>query len=84
MEYNCKDCRFYLPVDVFRGLCKLEKTTITPDDPACKEFDRQPKCKFCTYYTAEKEFLGKCMGNKLASPDLNASKCVDFTWMQLS
>jgi len=84
MEYCCKDCRFYLPVDVFQGLCKIEKTTISPDDLSCKKFERQSKCKFCAHYVVEKDFLGRCMGITLASPDLNASKCADFTWLPLN
>lgn len=62
----------------------MEKNPITPDDHSCSKFERQAKCKFCSHYTAEKDFLGKCMGTTLASPDLNASKCADFTWLQLN
>ena len=55
MENNCKDCRFYLPVDVYKGICKIEKTSIGPDDVSCAKFERLPKCKFCQKYQAEKE-----------------------------
>ncbi len=62
----------------------MEKTSITPDDLSCSKFERQPKCKFCTHYSVEKDFLGKCMGTTITSPDLNASKCDDFTWVHLN
>jgi hypothetical protein len=84
MKNSCKDCRFYLPIDVFKGSCKLEKNPITPDDLSCDKFEKQPKCKFCSNYTEEKDFLGKCMGTTLASADLNASKCRDFKWSQIN
>lgn len=31
-EFSCLDCKFYLPVDVFRGICKLTKEKNGPDD----------------------------------------------------
>jgi 4-hydroxyphenylacetate decarboxylase small subunit len=84
MENTCKDCRFYLPVDVFKGICKQDKRSITPDDPECTVFDRLPKCKFCTAYIPEKDFLGKCKHASLAYPDMNASKCATFEWYNLN
>jgi hypothetical protein len=80
MTYTCKDCKFYLPVDVIKGLCKLEKNSILPDEVACDNFERQPKCKFCLHYQPEKEYLGKCSEAGLAYPDMNASKCASFEW----
>jgi 4-hydroxyphenylacetate decarboxylase small subunit len=82
MEDLCKDCLLYLPVDVFKGMCKLEKTSITPDDKSCKNFKRVPKCKFCANFTAEKEFLGTCSKTTFTYPDLNAVKCAEFKWSQ--
>ncbi len=81
-EFSCKDCKLYLPVDVFRGLCKLNKDKIGPDDPGCDKAEKVPKCRFCANYTGEKEFLGKCMGTILAYPDMIASKCADFQWFK--
>jgi hypothetical protein len=80
MDNTCKDCKFYLPVDVFKGMCKMEKKPAGPDDLPCSSFERLSKCKFCTNYIPEQEFLGKCMGTTLAYPDMNASKCIDFKW----
>ena len=82
MDTTCKDCKYYLPVDVFRGMCKLSKEKISPDDPACDQADQVAKCKFCANYTAEKDYLGKCMGTTLAYPDMIASKCADFQWFR--
>lgn len=80
MTNNCKDCKFYLPVDVFRGLCKISKEKIAPDDPFCPKAEKLPKCKFCSGYTPEKEHLGKCNGGVLAYPDMVALTCTDFEW----
>jgi hypothetical protein len=80
MDTTCKDCRYFLPVDVFRGMCKLTKERISPDDSSCDKIEKLAKCKFCSRYTTEKEFLGKCMGTTLAYPDMVASKCADFQW----
>ena len=82
MENTCKDCKYYLPVDVFKGLCKLEKKSILPDDISCSKQERMQKCKHCANYTPEKEYLGKCSGYPIAYPDMNASKCLDFKWYQ--
>lgn len=79
-ELSCKDCRYFLPVDVFRGMCKLSKEKISHDDPVCTNLEKLAKCKFCVNYTAEKDYLGKCMGTILAFPDMTASKCADFQW----
>jgi 4-hydroxyphenylacetate decarboxylase small subunit len=83
-ELTCKDCKYYLPVDVFGGLCKLSKEKITPDTPFCGKAERIAKCRFCTNYTAEKDYLGKCMGTALAYPDMIAVKCADFQWYRKS
>ncbi len=79
---TCKDCKFYLPVDVFRGICKISKAKILPDDAFCQEAVKLQKCKFCLHFTEDKEFLGRCMGSALAYPDMVASKCADFEWLQ--
>ena len=79
--YNCTDCKFYLPVDVFKGICKLSKNDILPDDPFCEMAEKIAKCKFCTKYTAGKEFLGKCMSATLAYPVMIAAFCADFEWI---
>ncbi len=81
-EFSCKDCKYFLPVDVFRGICKLSKLKITPDDRQCDQAERIAKCKFCANYTMKKDYLGKCMGITLAYPDMNAAKCADFQWFQ--
>ncbi|MCK9202968.1 MAG: 4-hydroxyphenylacetate decarboxylase small subunit [Bacteroidales bacterium] len=80
MELSCKDCRYFLPVDVFRGICKINKEKISPDDAFCEKVEKISKCKFCQYYTSESNSLGKCMGHTLCYPDLVAAKCADFKW----
>ncbi|MCK9423345.1 MAG: 4-hydroxyphenylacetate decarboxylase small subunit [Bacteroidales bacterium] len=80
MDLTCKDCRFFLPVDVFKGICKISKEKITPDDRFCDKAEKVPKCKFCGKYLAEQDYLGKCIGNTMAFPDMIAAKCADFEW----
>ncbi|MCX6286545.1 MAG: 4-hydroxyphenylacetate decarboxylase small subunit [Bacteroidetes bacterium] len=79
---TCTDCKFYLPVDVFKGICKLSKKEILPDDSICDKAEKVAKCKFCSQYTAEKDYLGNCMSTTLAYPDMNAAKCADFEWIR--
>ncbi|TSA23628.1 MAG: hypothetical protein D4R67_13135 [Bacteroidetes bacterium] len=82
MNFSCKDCKYYLPVDVFRGICKKSKEKILPDDPFCRDGEKIPKCRFCQNYTPEKDFLGKCRGAIFAYPDMVAVKCAGFEWVQ--
>lgn len=77
MKY-CNDCMYYLPVDVFKGMCKVTKEKITPGDKSCKEYKEVAKCKFCKNYRATDEFIGLCMGKTEAYPDLLAKTCEDF------
>jgi hypothetical protein len=79
---SCKECRYYLPVDVFRGSCKMEKQELLPDDKSCRYFEAIPRCGLCAKYTQEKENLGRCMGVQLAYPGMIASKCDDFEWFR--
>lgn len=81
-ELFCKDCRFYLPVDVFTGLCKISKKSVIPDDSGCEKSEKSAKCKFCMNFTSEREYLGKCMESTLAYPDMNAIKCEFFKWIE--
>jgi len=81
MNLTCKDCKFFLPVDVFHGICKVSKEKILPEDPCCDKAEKLPKCKFCIHYTPEKEHLGRCRESTLAYPDMIASKCIDFAWI---
>ncbi len=80
MMTRCNNCKYYLPVDVFKGSCKLSKAAVKPEDKSCGDFDRTAKCRFCRNYTPEKEFLGKCRGNVLAYPDMLAVNCSLFEW----
>ena len=79
---SCKDCRYFLPVDVFSGLCKMNKQKITQEDPSCEQGEKIAKCKFCMHFTADSEFLGKCKGATLAYPDMIAAQCADFAWIR--
>jgi hypothetical protein len=77
---SCKDCKYFLPLDVFTGICKLSKEKTSHDDSFCVHGEQMAKCKFCAKFTLEKDYLGKCMGTTLAYPDMAAGKCRDFQW----
>ncbi|MEI6436568.1 MAG: 4-hydroxyphenylacetate decarboxylase small subunit [Bacteroidota bacterium] len=81
MNYTCKDCRYFLPVDAFMGMCKMNKEKILPDDASCAQAEKIAKCKFCTNYSENRDYLGKCMEISLAYPDMIAAKCADFKWL---
>lgn len=82
IEYTCKDCKYYLSVDVFKGICKLSKEMVSPDKEATKNFEKAQKCKFCSNFTSSEsnEFLGKCMKVADAYPDMTAVTCDLFKW----
>jgi len=80
MDFTCNDCKFYLPVDVFRGICKYSKQKTGPDQLFCDKGEKIQKCKFCSRYYSDKDYLGKCMETTLAYPDMIAAKCADFEW----
>ncbi len=77
---TCYDCKYHLPVDVFKGICKLTKATVQPGSTSCNDFERIPKCRFCSKFTPDKEFLGKCNETVLAYPDMIAINCTTFEW----
>ncbi|HBM16154.1 MAG TPA: hypothetical protein DD381_07435 [Lentisphaeria bacterium] len=81
-KYTCKDCKFYLPVDVFKGMCKLSKEAVSPDKEATANFQKNQKCKFCANFSSSEsnEFLGKCKNNYDAYPDMIAVTCDLFKW----
>ena len=82
MTNTCPDCLYYLPVDVFQGICKISKEKINPEHPWCDKGEKIAKCKFCSHYSREKEHIGQCMQQYLAYPDMIANRCKDFTWME--
>jgi 4-hydroxyphenylacetate decarboxylase small subunit len=78
MKEVCFDCKYYLPVDVYKGLCKISKEKLTPESKACDKYDQIAKCKFCNNYTASKEHLGFCKGSTVAYPEMLAITCHDY------
>ncbi len=76
---NCSDCKYYLPVDVFKGNCKLDKIKrIKPESPNCEHFEKIAKCKFCVHYKKVSDFTGKCMNKAEAYQEMIAVTCEDF------
>ena len=78
MENHHKDCRHFLPVDVFKGICKRDKGNINADDASCDHFEKAQKCKHCMNFTSTGEELGLCMGKFDAYPEMTAVTCNDF------
>ena len=77
-EYTCRDCENLITIDVFEGLCDIDKKINSADKKACDKFKFAKKCKFCLHYSNHKEFLGKCKNKVLTYPDLSAKECKDF------
>ncbi len=78
MKEVCNDCKYYLPVDVFKGLCKISKEKLSPEDKACDKYEQVAKCKFCKNYTSSKDELGFCKGNITAYPEMLAVTCNEY------
>lgn len=74
------DCKYYLTIDIFKGICKRDKSNINADDPACEHFEKAPKCKYCRHFTPREEGLGWCMDKTSAYPEMPAFTCQQFTW----
>jgi len=74
------DCKYYLAVDVFKGICKMNKTDIDADDQSCEKFEKAKKCKNCSNYSSMENHLGLCMDKAEAYPEMAAVTCDDFKW----
>lgn len=74
------DCKYFLAVDAFKGICKRDKSNILADDEACKHFEKSKKCVHCSNFTPTNEEMGKCMHKYDAFPQMNAITCADFQW----
>jgi 4-hydroxyphenylacetate decarboxylase small subunit len=72
------DCKYYLNIDVFKGICKRDKIYINADDLACDSFRKAQKCKYCFNYSGISSDLGNCMSKYEAFPEMNAVTCNDF------
>ena len=72
------DCKYYLNTDVFKGLCKRDKSIINADDSACENFEKSLKCKHCSNFTLTATDLGTCTSKYDAYPEMNATTCNDF------
>jgi len=72
------DCKYYLNMDVFKGICKRDKNNVNADDIACNDFEKAQKCKHCSNFSFTAADLGTCMGKYDAYPEMNAVTCNDF------
>ena len=77
---NHIDCKYYLAIDVFKGICKRTKDNINADEPACPDFEKAAKCKHCVHFSSKDGVLGLCMDKETAYPDMQAVTCKDFSW----
>jgi len=75
---NHYDCKYYLNIDVFKGICKRDKGNINADDAACEKFEKAQKCKHCSNFSLTANDLGVCMSKYDAYPEMNAVTCNDF------
>lgn len=84
MEKCHKDCRYYLAVDVFKGLCKRDKANVNADDQACEHFGQIEQCRYCIHYKPQDENIGTCMDKMDAFPEMTAVTCEEFKWVSLN
>ena len=76
------DCKHYLAIDVFKGICKRDKNNILADDSSCEHFSQIPKCAHCSNYLPINEQLGKCKNDYDAYADMPAKTCAEFAWKE--
>ena len=72
------DCKYYLNTDVFKGICKRDKSVINADDHSCEHFENAQKCKHCINFVLLQPDLGTCMGKFDAYPEMLAITCNDY------
>ena len=72
------DCKYYLNTDVYKGICKRDKSNINADDNACEKFENAQKCKYCSNFLSTDNELGTCMSKYDAYPEMNAITCNVF------
>ena len=86
MELRCRDCIHFLPVDVFKGICHLDKPFVEAESEICERFEPVPKCKFCMHYRPLEgnKYLGMCKDKEFTYPDLIAKTCEMFEWKEKS
>lgn len=82
METKHNDCKYYIAIDVFKGICKRDKKKINADEKACENFAQIAKCKFCINFSPAGEHLGLCMNKTEAYPDMIAKTCKNFEWIK--
>lgn len=75
-----KDCKYYLPIDAFKGLCKRDKKDIKADDSSCEDFEKAQKCIYCSNFEETNIDMGLCKNKYDAYPQMNASTCNEFHW----
>ena len=77
------DCRNFAALDVAKGICHLKKEIVLADEACCENFEKLPRCKFCSNYSSVEEFTGICSAEEsrpMAYPDLIAVTCENFKW----
>ena len=78
MTHN--DCKYYLAVDAFKGICKLDKLNYLADDKACDDFEKAKKCMNCSNFTETSDNMGVCSQKYDAYDQMNAITCTEFQW----
>jgi hypothetical protein len=64
--------------DVFKGICKRDKSVINADDASCDKFEKAQKCKHCSNFSSTHDELGLCMNKYDAYPEMYATTCNDY------
>jgi hypothetical protein len=74
------DCRNLATIDVAKGYCHLNKSTVLIDTPVCPNFSALHKCATCKSFEkdAKESNIGVCAAEKhrpWTYPDLIAQSC---------
>lgn len=80
MKHN--DCKYFNPIDVFKGICRKTGTAVFIDTPPCPAFLEAQKCRNCSHFTnPNSEEIGTCTGltkEFWAYGDMNAKTCEGY------
>jgi len=74
------DCKYYLTIDAFKGLCKRDKSNIIADDDSCEHFEKAQMCANCANFKLTTDDMGTCKQEYDAYPRMNALTCTEFQW----
>ncbi|MFA5162388.1 MAG: 4-hydroxyphenylacetate decarboxylase small subunit [Elusimicrobiales bacterium] len=74
-----RNCGYYAPVDVTKGICHKTKQEVAADAQSCPQFSPAPRCGNCKLYAPGKDPLtGECKASAngfFAYAGMSAREC---------